>query len=566
MKFLISQLSYLLGQQKARRNLKALLKYLVFLTVIVFVYAFVFHCIMVLVEKQEHSFTTGIYWTLTVMSTLGFGDITFNSDLGRAFSILVLMSGIVLLLIVLPFTFIRYFYAPWLEAQLRIKAPRQVPENKRNHVIICRHDTVAQSFIKKLRLLDIPYYVIEPDPAEAANLHEDGVSVVTGEIDSSSTFKALRACQARMVLSNLDDATNTNITLTVRENAPDVPLVAIVENLDSMDILDLAGASRVLPLKQILGEHLANRVNAEHANVHVIGTFKDLLIAEFPVHKTPLAGRTIRESRLRQITGVSVVGIWVRGRIQPVTPDTVLEDYSVPVIVGTARQIEEIETFLVIYNSNPNPVLVLGGGNVGCATARALKEKGVPVHVIERDRAAAHHISGIADRIFIGDAADRKVLMDAGLAEAPSIVITTNNDAINIYLSVYCRRLSPQMRIVSRITHERNLEAIHRAGADFVLSYTSLGAELIFSILQNRELVMLGEGIDVFMVKIPRPLVGKTIGTSEIGARTGLSAIAVQKERDIIPNPPADFVLEEGSELLLIGTTEQRMLFNQKFR
>jgi Trk K+ transport system NAD-binding subunit len=319
-------------------------------------------------------------------------------------------------------------------------------------------------------------------------------------------------------------------------------------------------------LKQILGEHLANRVNAENANVHVIGTFKNLLIAEFPVHKTPLAGRTIRDSGLRQATGVSVVGIWVRGRILPVTPDTVLEDYSVPVIVGTASQIQEIETFLVIYTTNPNPVLVLGGGNVGCATARALKEKGVPVHVIERDPTAVDRISGIADRVFVGDAADRNVLMDAGLEGAPSIVITTNNDAINIYLSVYCRRLSPEMRIVSRITHERNLEAIHRAGADFVLSYTSLGAELISSILQDRELVMLGEGIDVFMLKVPKSLVGKTIGTSGIGARTGLSVIAVQRQGDIIPNPSADSVLEEGSELLLIGTTEQRQLFNSKYR
>ena len=42
-------------------------------------------------EGQAHSWLTGLYWTLTVMSTLGFGDITFHSDLGRAFSIVVLM-------------------------------------------------------------------------------------------------------------------------------------------------------------------------------------------------------------------------------------------------------------------------------------------------------------------------------------------------------------------------------------------------------------------------------------------------------------------------------------------
>jgi transaldolase / glucose-6-phosphate isomerase len=36
-------------------------------------------------EGREHSWITGVYWTLTVMSTLGFGDITFETDLGRLF-------------------------------------------------------------------------------------------------------------------------------------------------------------------------------------------------------------------------------------------------------------------------------------------------------------------------------------------------------------------------------------------------------------------------------------------------------------------------------------------------
>ena len=565
MKFVVSQLSYLLGQKKTRSNLKALLKYLVFLAAVILIYALVFHWIMALVENQKHSFLTGFYWTLTVMSTLGFGDITFQSDLGRAFSILVLISGVVLLLIVLPFAFIRYFYAPWLEAHIRTRAPRGIADHTRGHVIICRFDAVAQSLIKKLKLLDIPYVVIEPEPSEAAGLWEEEISVVTGDIDSSATYAALRTSDARMVFANADDAANTNITLTVRENAPDVPIIAVAESADSIDILELAGADRVLPLKQTLGEHLANRVNTEHANVNVIGTFKNLLIAEFPVHNTPLAGRTIRETRLRQAIGVSVVGNWTRGRLEPVGPDTVLTDFSVPVVVGTAEQIAEMETFLVIYNTHLNPVLVLGSGNVGYAAACALKKKGVRVHVIERDPTALDRISGIADRVFVGNAADRDVLMRAGIAEAPSIVITTNDDAMNIYLSVYCRRLNPSLRIVSRITHERNLEAIHRAGADFVLSYTSLGAELVFSILHNRELVMLGEGIDIFLVTIPKSLVGKTLGKSEIGARTGLNVIAIQKAGDITTNPKADTVIEEGTELLMIGTTEQRHAFNTEF-
>jgi voltage-gated potassium channel len=565
MKFLSTQLTYLLTQQKTRRNLKALLKYVVFLVAVILVYAALFQWIMVSVEKQHHSILTGVYWTLTVMSTLGFGDITFSSDLGRIFSILVLISGVVLLLIVLPFAFIRYFYAPWLEAQIRMRAPREVPPDTVGHVIICCHETVARGLIRKLKLLSIPYYVIEPDPTVAASLMEEGISVVTGEVDNSTTYVAMRSARARLIFANADDATNTNITLTVREEAKKVPVVAIVENKESIDILELSGANHILPLKQRLGEQLANRVNADHAKVHVIGTFKGLLIAESPVHNTPLAGRTIRDTRLRQTTGVNVVGVWERGRLLPAHADKVLSDFSVPVVVGTEEQIAELETFMVIYNTNYNPVLVLGSGNVGYAAACALKEKGIAVHVVERDESLLDRLNGIADRVFVGDAANRKVLMRAGLAEAPSVVITTNDDAINIYLSVYCRRLNPELRIVSRITHERNVEAIHRAGADFVLSYASLGVESVFSILQDRELVILGEGIDMFLVNVPLSLEGKTLGKSEIGLRTGLNVIAIQKGEEIITNPSAAMVLEKGSELLMVGSAEQREQFNARF-
>ena len=94
MKFLVSQLSYLMRQPHLRGNLRKLTKLLVLLVVLIAVYSEIFHLIMTRVEGQEYSWVTGVYWTLTVMSTLGFGDITFASDIGRFFSIVVLMSGI----------------------------------------------------------------------------------------------------------------------------------------------------------------------------------------------------------------------------------------------------------------------------------------------------------------------------------------------------------------------------------------------------------------------------------------------------------------------------------------
>ena len=106
MKFLPSQLAYVFEDSEAKQNLAALLRFVALLLATIVIFAMIFHAIMVY-EGQSHSWVTGFYWTLTVMSTLGFGDITFHTDLGRVFSILVLMTGIVMLLIVLPFVFIQ---------------------------------------------------------------------------------------------------------------------------------------------------------------------------------------------------------------------------------------------------------------------------------------------------------------------------------------------------------------------------------------------------------------------------------------------------------------------------
>lgn len=565
MKFILAQLSYFFGEREVRRNLRALLKYLAFVIAVITVYSVLFHVIMLRAEGTQHSWITGFYWTLTVMSTLGFGDITFHSDIGRGFSIIVLLSGIVLLLIMLPFAFIRYFYAPWLEAQLRFQAPRAVRDDEKGHVIICRYDSIAPGLIRKLEFNHIPYYVLEPDPTVAGRLVADGISVISGEIDSQLTYDRLRVPFARLVFANAEDTVNTNIALTVREVDRRVPIVALAENDESIDILELSGATHVLPLKQKLGELLASRVNVGGASSHVVGRFKDLLIAEFVVHGTSFVGQTLKETRLRETTGANVVAVWDHGHLQPVTADTRLTEFSVPVVIGTEEQVRILEGLNGVADRRMRPVLVIGGGKVGRAAARALKRRKVPVHLVEKNERMRRRLGPEVDRLVIGDAADRDVLTGAGLEQAGAVMLTTNDDPINIYLAVYCRRLKPDLNIVSRITHERNIAAVYRAGADSVLSYASLGREYVVSLVLGREPIMVGEGADFFVASVPQPLEGLTLGDSRIGSKTGLIVIAVEDGDRTVTNPDPATRLPTGGRLVMLGTAEQRQAFSKEF-
>jgi len=558
--------SFLQSRKPGPRQVAPFVRYMVVLVAVTLLYGWLFHVLMAW-EGQQHSWFTGIYWALTVMSTLGFGDITFTTDLGRLFSSVVLLTGILMLLVILPFLFIRLVYVPWLEEQSRrhFLALRRIPDDVSGHVVICANDPIALGLVKRLELVGIRSWVVEPDPAVASQMHDAGTPVITGDVDAVETYVAARVERARLVFANAGDTVNTNIVLTVRELSPSVPIAALAQVEDSVDILELSGATHVFPLARRLGEQLANRVSVGQARANVIGRIHTLVLAEFPVHDTPLQGRTIRTSGLREQTGLSIAGVWDHGRLLPAQPDLVLSPLSVPVVVGAAHQLRALDTMLVTSHPNVNPIIVIGGGKVGRAAAQALKRRDVPVHVVERSRELEPKIAGIPDRLVLGDAADRAVLSKAGIEAAPSILLTTHDDAMNVYLTVYCRRLNPEARILTRVTHERNVEAIQRAGADFVLSYASLGIQTAFAAVQGRELIVLGEGVDLFYVPLPGGLAGKTLAETEIGARTGLCVIAVQRGGQVETSPAPSERLVAGSALVALGSAEQRRTFDRVY-
>jgi Trk K+ transport system NAD-binding subunit len=447
---------------------------------------------------------------------------------------------------------------------VRLRAPREVRPLTKGHVIISEYDAIAAGLVERLKDAGIPYFIVEPDAEKAARFVSEELSVVTGENDSRETYARLLTSDARLVVANCEDTVNTNITLTVREVAPQVQIAAIVEEDDSVDILQLSGATTVLPLKRQLGESLANRADTGRVEAHVIGSFRGVQVAELPVRDTVLSGALVRDTRLREQTGLSVVGLWQRGRLRPAFPDTELRADSVVVVAGSAAQIGALDT-LVARPGTTAPVLVIGAGKVGQAAARALKQKALVVHALDRDEKSLATLAPIVDAIHAGDAADRETIERAGIGRAASVLLTTNDDAMNIYLAVFCRKLNPGIRIVSRITHQRNLEAIHRAGADFVLSYSSLGIDSIMSLVTGDAPVILGEGVRLFEVRVPPSLEGQRLAQTGIGSRTGLSVVAMEMQGTLTTHLTAETVLSTGSTLLMLGNLEQRQTFAEAF-
>ena len=158
-----------------------------------------------------------------------------------------------------------------------------------------------------------------------------------------------------------------------------------------------------------------------------------------------------------------------------------------------------------------------------------------------------------------------ETLESAGIDHAPTIVITTHDDDMNVYLTIYCRRLRPDIQIISRSTRERNVSTLHRAGADFVLSYASMGATTIFNYLRRAGVVVIAEGLHLTETRVPRALAGRTLAEAAIPSETGCNVVALRTKGQLKINPEPSTILEGGAEIILIGTPEAEQRFMQLY-
>lgn len=563
MKFQGSQLAYFFANRRTRTNIRKLIKFLALIFLLFVAYGVLFHVVMAYEGRSgEYSLIGGFYWTLVTMSTLGFGDIVFHSDLGYLFSMVVIMTGILFLLVMLPFTFIEFFYAPWMKAVNQARAPRELPAAAHDHVIITALNAITDSLIHKLRTYNIAYVILEPDLQRALDLSDSGYEVVNSDPDDSRTYERIQVQNAAMVVAAGTDTINTNVSFTVREYNEGVPVVALAASRDSIDILKLAGASHVLQMGEMLGRSLARRTLGGNARVHVIGHIDQLVIGEATVQETPLVGKTIRESGLREKVGVNIVGVWERGVFRQPHPECVINQETVLVLAGSVDQLRNYDEVLSIYHVSDHPVVIIGAGRVGRAAARSLEERQIDYRIIDRDPERIRD----PEKYILGDAADRKVLERAGLDQAHTTLITTHDDDINIYLTIYCRQLSPGMQIISRATFERNISTLHRAGADFVMSYATMGANSIFNILEKQDVVMIAEGLNVFNRQVNEKLAGKSLRQTDLRKKTGCSVIAIKVDGDMVINPDPDRVMSRGEELIMIGPFDSESLFNEMYQ
>ncbi|MDP3150269.1 MAG: NAD-binding protein [Ignavibacteria bacterium] len=544
--------TFSLGKRTSRRNAILISRLVIVLLLLLAGNSILFRY-LINFENKDYSWITCLYWTVTNMSTLGLGDITFESDLGRLFNIFVTVSGLAFILVLVPFTLVKLF-------QSTERIHRELPRTVKDHVIITNFDHVSQTLIRKLKQFKVPYVLLIPDLKEAAELTDKGFNIVSADLDDRETYKKVQINQSAGVVLTGNHFVNTSVTYAIRQVSKEIPVVSTADSDSAEEVLLSSGATNVIKLGEMMGKSLARRITAGDALAHDIEFFDNLKIAEATVKGTPLVNKTLKESQLRELAGVSVVGIWNEGKFSLAKADTKISERSVLVLAGSPEQIDMYNEIFCIYNVANGPVLVIGGGKVGRALGKTLEEREIDYKLIEKDERLA-----VSDKYIVGDASDKELLLRSGLMTSPAVAITTEDDNMNIFLTTLIRKFRPDIQIISRGKLDRTVELLYRAGCDFVMSYASMGANSIFNLLKKGNILMIAEGVDVFKVDVPGTLAGLTIRESSVREKSGCSIVALASEDSIKINPNPSTLIEEGQSIILIGNFDAETKFFSEF-
>jgi voltage-gated potassium channel len=189
--------------------------------------------------------------------------------------------------------------------------------------------------------------------------------------------------------------------------------------------------------------------------------------------------------------------------------------------------------------------------------------------VIEPAKEKIDKLSSLGSFPYIqGDPAEDSVLLQAGIERAKGIFPSLPTDEVNLFVTITARSLNSNLKIVAKGIDIKSHDKMKKAGADYVVSPTYIGGMRMVSemirpaavtfldmMLRDREHVL---RVEEFPVEKGSPLIGKSVGETKIGEKTGALLVALRKgeTKDYDFNPAPEVRVKENDVLVLIAGPE----------
>jgi Trk K+ transport system NAD-binding subunit len=427
---------------------------------------------MARLEGKPRTFWQAVEWSSETLSTTGYGaDARWSHPLMVVFVSVVQFAGVFLVFLIIPI-----YLIPFLEERFEEKVPREADWKLDNHVIVYGFGPTVETLLQRLAEEHVPTLVVESNEETARGVMERRQAVVFTRADEDA-LDAVRLHAARAIVANEKDQENAAMILRARQAGFTRDIYAFVENPAHRKPMELAGATAVYTPRHIVAAALAAHASdALSPRLPGLEGIEGLQRREVRVPAgSPLLGKVVREAALP----AAVVGVWRRSRLVSRCADEVLEPGAMLELVGTAEALDRSAQLLGARLLHcDGPFLVAGFGEVGRKVHELLCDVGEEVRVVERK--AGPNID------VVGDVLDTSVLERAGLGTARALVLALDSDDSTLFATVIARDLAADVPIIARVNHARNLDNIHRAGADYALSIADVSGQMLTSKLLGR--------------------------------------------------------------------------------
>ena len=533
--------------------------YLVFLLLALLLTAIGYQFGMRVYEDRPRTLLESLRFTVEMFTTTGFGgDAPWTSPQMQAYVAVTDLLGMAALVGALP-----VFVGPILESALSTDAPQQLNDSVTDHVIVCSYTARADRLIQKLESNDVPYVLVDDDPERAADLYEEGYRAINADPQSTEGLEAAGLGSARALFADVSDQVDASIVLAARELSDDLLIVSVVEEPDRARYHRLAGADQVLTPRQLLGESLVQKVTtALRSQVgDAIELNDELELVEVSIrHGSELAGTTLAGSRIRERAGVNVVGAWFRGEFDASPPpDVTLQPGTVLLVSGRPEQLEQLVelTQSSVRAFSSGETLIVGHGTVGQTVAAEFEELGVSHTVIDKVE-----MEGVD---IVGDATETETLSTAGIEDAQTVVLALPDDTTTEFATLVIRDMVPDIEIIARVQEDANISKTYRAGADYVLSLSTVTGRMSASyLLENRDTISMKQQVEVIQTSTPG-LVGRTIADAGIRERTGCTVLAIRRGTETVTDIGPDTSVTEDDKLVVVGASDDIHTFERMF-
>ena len=238
----------------ARREIRHFLRRLITLFAALTLLTLISATVLSIAEKV--SWWRGIVWSVDIVATIG--SLPHPSTItGELIEILLISFGLGTLFYLLV-TFVELFVAGHMTGLLEVWRMERQIERMSDHFLICGFGRVGQQVARDFLAEGVDFVVIDSDEDSREAIEEMGVRYLHGAASDDALLLEAGIKRARAVIACVDsDAENVFITLSARELAPDIEIIARASQEASERKLLRAGASDVISPYKASGRAMA---------------------------------------------------------------------------------------------------------------------------------------------------------------------------------------------------------------------------------------------------------------------------------------------------------------------